>query len=130
MEAKQEEGGGQMNEGLCPNVIPYAANDYKGVFETMAYIFRDLLDEARDYHLMPERRPLLQSFKTKPRRCKDLAGVIYAVGGQTKSGNSLSTVEVSLRLSPCLCVCLFVPRYGVKPGWRTPAPVVRCSCWL
>ena len=54
------------------------------------------MDEARDYHLMPERRPLLQSFKTKPRRCKDLAGVIYAVGGQTKSGNSLSTVEVSL----------------------------------
>ena len=48
---------------------------------------------------MPERRPLLQSFKTKPRRCKDLAGVIYAVGGQTKSGNSLSTVEVSPRSS-------------------------------
>jgi len=55
---------------------------------------RDLLDEARDYHLMPERRPLLKSFKAKPRCCKDLVGVIYAVGGQTKSGNSLSTVEV------------------------------------
>jgi len=55
---------------------------------------RDLLDEARDYHLMPERRPLLRSFKSKPRCCKDLVGVIYAVGGQTKSGNSLSTVEV------------------------------------
>lgn len=55
---------------------------------------RDLLDEARDYHLMPERRPLLQSFKTKPRCCKEIVGVIYAVGGQTKSGNSLSTVEV------------------------------------
>ena len=62
----------------------------------MKFLFsiRDLLDEARDYHLMPERRTLLQSFKTKPRRCKDLVGVIYAVGGQTKSGNSLSTVEV------------------------------------
>ena len=59
---------------------------------------RDLLDEARDYHLMPERRPLLQSFKTKPRRCKDLVGVIYAVGGQTKSGNSLSTVEVKFKI--------------------------------
>ncbi len=31
---------------------------------------RDLLDEARDYHLMPERRPLLRSFKSKPRCCK------------------------------------------------------------
>jgi len=55
---------------------------------------RDLLDEARDYHLMPERRPLLQSFRAKPRCCRDLVGVIYAVGGMTKSGNSLSTVEV------------------------------------
>ena len=55
---------------------------------------RDLLDEARDYHLMPERRPLLKSFKSKARCCKDLVGVIYAVGGQTKSGNSLSTGEL------------------------------------
>ena len=55
---------------------------------------RDLLDEARDYHLMPERRPQLKSFITRARCCKDLVGVIYAVGGQTKSGNSLSTVEV------------------------------------
>ncbi|TRY68576.1 hypothetical protein TCAL_14274 [Tigriopus californicus] len=58
------------------------------------FAYNDLLDEARDYHLMPERRPLLQSFKTKPRCCKEIVGVIYAVGGQTKSGNSLSTVEV------------------------------------
>ena len=57
-------------------------------------ISRDLLDEARDFHLMPERRSLIQSFRTKPRRCNDVVGIIYAVGGQTKSGNSLSTVEV------------------------------------
>ena len=56
---------------------------------------RDLLDEARNYHLMPERRSQLTSFVTRARCCKDLVGVIYAVGGQTKSGNSLSTVEVS-----------------------------------
>jgi len=55
---------------------------------------RDLLDEARDYHLMPERRPQLKSFISRARCCRDLVGVIYAVGGQTKSGNSLSTVEV------------------------------------
>lgn len=54
---------------------------------------RDLLDEAKDYHLMPERRPLLQSFRTRVRCCSDSAGVIYAVGGLTKSGDSLSTVE-------------------------------------
>ena len=68
--------------GFIVLIIPFFAN------------FRDLVDEARDYHLMPERRSLLQSFRTKPRRCKDIAGVIYAVGGQTKSGQSLSTVEV------------------------------------
>lgn len=55
---------------------------------------RDLLDEAKDYHLMPERRPLLQSFRTRPRCCVDIVGMIYAVGGLTKSGDSLSTVEV------------------------------------
>ncbi|XP_052253854.1 kelch-like protein 18 [Dreissena polymorpha] len=54
---------------------------------------RDLLDEARDYHLMPERRPLLQTFKARPRCCSDVPGIIYAVGGLTSSGDSLSTVE-------------------------------------
>lgn len=43
---------------------------------------------------MPERRPLLQSFRTRPRCCSDIQGLIYAVGGLTKSGDSLSTVEV------------------------------------
>lgn len=54
---------------------------------------RDLLDEAKDYHLMPERRPLLQSFRTRPRCCHNMAGLVYAVGGLTKNGDSLSTVE-------------------------------------
>ena len=39
---------------------------------------RDLLDEAKDYHLMPERRE----------------GHIYAVGGLTKNGDAVSTVEI------------------------------------
>ena len=47
---------------------------------------RDLLDEARDYLLMPERRTLLQTFKTRPRCCTDIPGVIYAIGGLTPSG--------------------------------------------
>ena len=55
---------------------------------------RDLVDEAKDYHLMPQRRPLLQSFRTRPRCCNDIQGLIYAVGGLTKNGDSLSTVEV------------------------------------
>lgn len=49
-------------------------------------MLRDLLDEARDFHLMPERRPLLQSFKLQQRCCNHLIGHIFAVGGLTKSG--------------------------------------------
>ncbi|CAG2183903.1 unnamed protein product, partial [Oppiella nova] len=55
---------------------------------------RDLVDEAKDYHLMPQRRPLMQSFRTRVRCCNDIQGLIYAVGGLTKNGDSLSTVEV------------------------------------
>ena len=46
------------------------------------------MDEAKDYHLMPERRTLLQTFKTRPRCCSDVPGIIYAVGGLTSSGIS------------------------------------------
>ena len=54
---------------------------------------RDLVDEAKDYLLMPERRCKLQSIRTKPRRCSEAAGLIYAIGGLTSSGEALSTVE-------------------------------------
>ncbi|XP_077290928.1 kelch like family member 18 [Arctopsyche grandis] len=54
---------------------------------------RDLVDEAKDYHLMPERQFLIQGSRTKPRTAECFAGIIYAVGGLTKTGDSLSTVE-------------------------------------
>lgn len=53
---------------------------------------RDLLDEARVFHLIPERRPLLQTFRTKQRAC-EVRGHIYVVGGLNRHGDSLSTVE-------------------------------------
>lgn len=55
---------------------------------------RDLLDEAKDYHLMPERRDLLQSYRTRLRGNDFVRGQIYAVGGLTKSGDAVSTVEI------------------------------------
>lgn len=55
---------------------------------------RDLVDEAKDYHLMPERRNSFKTFRTKQRCCYDVPGLIYAVGGLTNTGDSLSTVEV------------------------------------
>lgn len=55
---------------------------------------RDLIDEAKDFHLMPERRELVQSFRTRPRRYDTMIGQIFAVGGLTKNGESVSTVEI------------------------------------
>ncbi|XP_065053415.1 kelch-like protein 18 [Rhopilema esculentum] len=54
---------------------------------------RDLIDEAKDYMLMPERRKQVKSFRTSPRRCSEAAGLIYIVGGLSSTGKSLSTVE-------------------------------------
>ena len=42
---------------------------------------------------MPERRIKLQTFRTRPRCCTDVVGIIYAVGGLTSCGDSISTVE-------------------------------------
>ncbi|XP_037945290.1 kelch-like protein 18 [Teleopsis dalmanni] len=55
---------------------------------------RDLLDEAKDFHLMPERRGLLQSFRTRQRSSEFAIGQIYAVGGLACNGDSVSTVEI------------------------------------
>ncbi|GAB1603448.1 kelch-like protein 18 [Argonauta hians] len=78
-----------------PLLTPQYLSDYVAPEELIKSSIpcRDLLDEAKDYHLMPERRPLLQTFKTRPRCCTDIPGIIYAVGGLTSSGDSLSTVE-------------------------------------
>uniref|UniRef100_A0A1B0AAB2 Kelch-like protein diablo n=1 Tax=Glossina pallidipes TaxID=7398 RepID=A0A1B0AAB2_GLOPL len=53
---------------------------------------RDLLDEAKDFHLMPERRGLLQSFRSRV-GVAVMDGKLYAFGGFNGS-ERLSTVEV------------------------------------
>lgn len=40
---------------------------------------QELIMEAMKYHLLPERRPMLQSSRTRPR--KSTVGILYAVGG-------------------------------------------------
>lgn len=35
---------------------------------------------------MPERRPHLPAFRTRPRCCTSIAGLIYAVGGLNSAG--------------------------------------------
>ncbi|XP_045082647.1 kelch-like protein 18 isoform X2 [Coregonus clupeaformis] len=62
---------------------------------------RDLVDEAKDFHLMPERRPHLPAFKTRQRCCTSIAGLIYAVGGLNSAGDSLNVVEVFDPIGNC-----------------------------
>lgn len=78
---------------------------------------RDLIDEAKDYMLMPERRKNLKRIRTLPRRCSDAAGLIYIVGGLTSCGDSLSTVEkydtISGKWIPVLPMAVQRSRVGV-----------------
>lgn len=54
-----------------------------------------LLMEAMKYHLLPERRPMFQSPRTKPR--KSTVGALYAVGGMdaTKGIQTLIHTRIS-----------------------------------
>lgn len=51
--------------------------------------------EAMKYHLLPERRPLLQNTRTHPR--KSTVGSLYAVGGMDSSKGSTTIEEYNVR---------------------------------
>ena len=53
---------------------------------------RDLVDEAKDYLLLPDQRSKLQGPRTQPRRLGQGCEVLYAVGGWC-SGEAMSMVE-------------------------------------
>ncbi|XP_051791291.1 kelch-like protein 4 isoform X3 [Erpetoichthys calabaricus] len=54
-----------------------------------------LLMEAMKYHLLPERRPMLQSPRTKPR--KSTVGSLYAVGGMDATKGATTIEKYDLR---------------------------------
>ncbi|MBN3308216.1 kelch-like protein 1 [Amia ocellicauda] len=54
-----------------------------------------LILEAMKYHLLPERRLLMQSPRTKPR--KSTVGVLYAVGGMDNSKGATTIEKYDLR---------------------------------
>lgn len=53
---------------------------------------RDLVDEAKDYLLLPERRSKLQGPRTRPRRPMQSSEVMFVVGGWC-SGDAIAMVE-------------------------------------
>ncbi|KAK5617624.1 hypothetical protein CRENBAI_002540 [Crenichthys baileyi] len=54
-----------------------------------------LLMEGMKYHLLPQRRPLLQSPRTRPR--KATVGAMFAVGGMDASKGATSIEQYCLR---------------------------------
>ncbi|XP_040274905.1 kelch-like protein 5 isoform X1 [Bufo bufo] len=64
-------------------------------------LFRDdiecqkLIMEAMKYHLLPERRPMLQSPRTKPR--KSTVGMLFTVGGMDATKGATSIEKYDLR---------------------------------
>jgi len=74
---------------------------------------RDLIDEAKDYQLLPQERSLNQSVRTKPRKPVITGEVLFAVGGWC-SGDAISSAE------------MFDPQTSNE--WRTVAPMSKRRC--
>ncbi|XP_018428311.1 PREDICTED: kelch-like protein 5 isoform X2 [Nanorana parkeri] len=80
--------------------LPLLASQFLADMENNA-LFRDdiecqkLIMEAMKYHLLPERRPMLQSPRTKPR--KSTVGMLFAVGGMDATKGATSIEKYDLR---------------------------------
>uniref|UniRef100_A0A2K6L3U4 Kelch like family member 5 n=2 Tax=Rhinopithecus TaxID=542827 RepID=A0A2K6L3U4_RHIBE len=80
--------------------LPLLAPQFLADMENNA-LFRDdiecqkLIMEAMKYHLLPERRPMLQSPRTKPR--KSTVGTLFAVGGIDSTKGATSIEKYDLR---------------------------------
>ncbi|KAG8508343.1 Kelch-like protein 4 [Galemys pyrenaicus] len=59
-----------------------------------------LLMEAMKYHLLPDRRPMMQSPRTKPR--KSTVGALYAVGGMDAMKGTITIEKYDLRTNSWL----------------------------
>ncbi|KAF1770442.1 hypothetical protein GCK72_002261 [Caenorhabditis remanei] len=75
---------------------------------------RDLVDEAKNYLLLPVERPNMQGPRTKPRKPLQVAEMMYAVGGWC-SGDAIASIE---RIDP------------IKGGttWKCVAPMGKRRC--
>ncbi|KAK3593684.1 hypothetical protein CHS0354_013581 [Potamilus streckersoni] len=73
---------------------------------------RDLVDEAKNYLLLPQERPLMQGPRTRSRKPIRCGEVLFAVGGWC-SGDAISSVE----------------RYDPQTNeWRMVAPMSKRRC--
>ncbi|XP_058118926.1 kelch-like protein diablo isoform X1 [Anopheles ziemanni] len=73
---------------------------------------RDLVDEAKNYLLLPQERPLMQGPRTRPRKPTRRGEVLFAVGGWC-SGDAIASVE---RFDP------------ETSDWKMVAPMSKRRC--
>uniref|UniRef100_A0A182UFW4 Kelch-like protein diablo n=1 Tax=Anopheles melas TaxID=34690 RepID=A0A182UFW4_9DIPT len=73
---------------------------------------RDLVDEAKNYLLLPQERPLMQGPRTRPRKPTRRGEVLFAVGGWC-SGDAIASVE---RFDP------------ETADWKMVAPMSKRRC--
>lgn len=73
---------------------------------------RDLVDEAKNYLLLPQERPLMQGPRTRPRKPTRRGEVLFAVGGWC-SGDAIASVE---RFDP------------QTSEWKMVAPMCKRRC--
>lgn len=73
---------------------------------------RDLVDEAKNYLLLPQERLLMQGPRTRPRKPTKRGEVLFAVGGWC-SGDAIASVE---QFDPQSC------------EWRMMAPMTKRRC--
>jgi len=78
---------------------------------------RDLIDSAKDFHLIPNRRSDFSPEQVTPRYCSQILGTIYAVGGLSSAHDALNVVEkfspVSQRWEPVTGMVSCRSRVGV-----------------
>lgn len=72
-----------------------------------------LLMEAMKYHLLPERQPMMQSPRTKPR--KSTVGALYAVGGMDAMKGNIIGLESIIQKGIYILNTLQIMKVALKP---------------
>ncbi|XP_067128423.1 kelch-like protein 20 [Centruroides vittatus] len=118
VEVRKEEFEKIMEHIRLPLLSPYYLNDR---VSTVPAIYnspecRELLEEAKTYHLLPDRRHELSSPRSKPRKSMGTIDVIVAVGGEDDKV-VLRSVEcfdpVKCKWSSLACLPFAVSKHGL-----------------
>lgn len=109
----------QWEEKLLPRHIHHAL---------VLCCFRDLVDEAKNYLLLPQERPLMQGPRTRPRKPIRCGEVLFA--GQYIFGSRFGTTVESLSCWPCVYLTLsHFPHISFSYSWWLVQRWRHFQCW-